>query len=282
MRYGDVLLELSSNMNNAYITVLNDDKYIYGLKVLHASLKKTDPKYRMYVLVPQDLAEEVVRKIQEIDVSVIRSESISIDDADASSNEKQYWNNTFFKLQIMNLVQFDKIVYIDSDMLVLNNLDALFDYPGLSATTGSKSAHPEYTEFNSGIMVIEPNTSEYERLIECIPPAIARKRAEGKGYGDQDVFNEYYKEWNTHSEHNFGEEYNATCSYIDALMKAKSYRELSRLNVIHYVGPDKIWNNSIYRNLRLIIRYIHEGRIYTAKAWWLYMRWMQKVKNARI
>lgn len=264
-------------MNNAYVTVINDNSYIPGLRVLFTSLKKTCPRYPMYVLVPHD-NEKVLDQIDESEFNCILSDSLYIDDTDASLNEKRYWNNTFFKLQIMNLTQFDKIVYIDSDMLVLNNLDNLFDFPGLSATTGSKSAHPEYTEFNSGIMVIDPNEEEYKKLLDCIEPAIERKKSEGKSYGDQDVFNEYYKDWNEHPEHNFGEEYNATYAYIDDLMKAKGYKKLNQLNVIHYVGPDKIWNNSLLRNIRLIVRYLHEGRIYTAKAWWLYMKYMRRIK----
>lgn len=246
---------------------------------MSSSLRRTKTNIPFFVVVPDGFDVELVKKIEGYCDGVIKVSDYKLSDDSKENNKFSYWNNTFFKLQIMKLTQFDKIVYIDSDMLVLNNLDKLFDFPGLSATTGSKSAHPEYTEFNSGIMVIEPNEKEYTKLISCVELAIDRKKKEGKGYGDQDVFNEYFKDWNDHPEHNFGEEYNATYAYIDDLMKAKRYTDLKQINVIHYVGPDKIWNNSVWKNLRLIIRYLHEGRIYTAKAWWLYMKWMKKVKN---
>ncbi len=263
-------------MKKAYISVITNKDYYDGLRIMAASLKDTGTKVPLYVVVPGDLDTDFVEMVKNCCDGII-----SVSDHDFSipykdENKTKYWNNTFFKLNIMNLTDFDKIIYIDSDMLVLNNLDSLFEYPGISATTGGKSAHPEYIEFNSGIMVIEPNKAEFDRLLECITPAIERKKSMDKGYGDQDVFNEFYKDWHDAPDHNFGEEYNALCAHVDTLMKAKGYKNLRQLSVLHYVGPDKIWNNSVWRNLRLIIRYIHEGRIYTAKSWWMYMKRMSK------
>ncbi len=266
-------------MEKAYITIVSNTEYVVGFRVMSRSLKKTGTDNRLYVCIPNDRIEEIKPLVEDFSDGIIGLENIEIGGDYKNENSKQYWNETFSKLQIMSLAEFEKVVYIDSDMLILNNIDALFEYPSISATTGGKSAHPEYIEFNSGLMVIEPDIKEYDKLIKCINPAIERKKTEGKGYGDQDVFNEYYKDWNEHVEHNFGEENNALCVHLDALMKAKGYKNLNQVNVIHYVGPQKIWNNSIQKNLRLIIRYIHERRFYTAKAWWLYMRWMKRVRH---
>lgn len=51
----------------------------------------------------------------------------------------QNWNKTFDKLKIFDLIEYDKLVYLDCDMMILANLDFLFEYPTFSAAWAGKS-----------------------------------------------------------------------------------------------------------------------------------------------
>lgn len=246
-------------MNYSYITAITNENYYKGLAVLIKSLKKVNVKYSINVMVPDSMDISLISKIQKLDIGIIKMPWISIPEVAEQENLSQNWNHTFFKLNIMRLTQFEKIIFVDADMLVLKNLDHLFNYPSISATTGGKSAHPEWNEFNSGLMIIEPNANEFEKLVSCIPSAISRKQSMGLGYGDQDVFNEYYPEWNTLPNHNIGEEYNAELSFLDALVKKHSLKSVLDVSVIHYIGFPKIWNKDFLTNLRNIHGSFHSG-----------------------
>lgn len=239
-------------MNYSYITTITNENYFKGLAVLIKSLKKVNSKYPINVMVPDSVDVSLLSKIQSLDIGIIKMPWVDIPYVAAKENLSQNWNQTFFKLNIMQLTQFDKVLFVDADMLVLKNLDHLFEYPSISATTGGKSAHPEWHEFNSGLMVIEPNTNEFQKLIDCIPSAILRKKSMNLGYGDQDVFNEYYPQWHELKDHDIGEECNAELSFLDALVKNHSLKSVLDVSVIHYIGFPKIWNKSFLTNIRNI------------------------------
>ena len=79
------------------------------------------------------------------------------------------------------------------------------------------------------------------------------------GYGDQDVFNEYYPEWDNLPNHNIGEEYNAELSFLDALVEKHSLKSVLDASVIHYIGYPKIWNKSFLTNIRNIHGALRSG-----------------------
>jgi len=60
------------------------------------------------------------------------------------------WN--YSKLRVWQVTDYDKLVFIDADFIILKKLDHLFYYPQLSASGNDKVL------FNSGIMVMQPNT----------------------------------------------------------------------------------------------------------------------------
>lgn len=256
----------------AYVSVITDYSYFVGLKVLYRSLLKTGTKIPFYVLIPTDADEKLKKKVSALGAKIIELDFLKIDKSDSENNLMKHWNDTFFKLNILKLTQFKKIIYLDSDMLIQKNIDSLFSYPSISATTGGKSEHPEWIEFNSGIMVISPDETVFDSLIAVVPAAIERKRKAGLGYGDQDVFNEYYHNWKNLEGHDFGELYNAEVVFLKGLMLKHSLKTLSEIYVLHYIGARKIWNNSLIQNLRLIYGCIREKRYYELKAYIIYWK----------
>lgn len=53
-------------------------------------------------------------------------------------------------------------MYLDSDILVVKNIDDLFERDELSA--GPEDLWPDF--FNSGVLVIEPSLKTFTRLVE--------------------------------------------------------------------------------------------------------------------
>jgi alpha-N-acetylglucosamine transferase len=76
------------------------------------------------------------------------------------------WALTLSKFEIFNLTQFDKIIYLDADIMMLKNIDHLFEYPHLTSALDGEyfNIWPDKPHFNAGILVIEPNSDEYKKL----------------------------------------------------------------------------------------------------------------------
>ena len=66
------------------------------------------------------------------------------------------------KLHAFRLVQFAKVVFLDSDLLFLHNADSLFQNGDGTHTDGP------WSPFNSGLVVIEPSQHAYETLLATV------------------------------------------------------------------------------------------------------------------
>ena len=152
-------------MNYTYITVLNSLNYLEGVKTLLYSLQKVKSKYPLVVVLPKGFDSTCQESIESWGAKVLYTDKIDLGDL-CLDNKRQYWNETFFKLCIFNLTEFDKIVYVDCDMIIRKNIDHLFEMEHITAVQGGKLIY-HWEDINSGLMVIKPNTIEFKELV-CI------------------------------------------------------------------------------------------------------------------
>lgn len=151
------------NSNYTYITLLSSKEYLWGVLTLNQSLQNVQSKYPLTVCLTEDVMDKKI-------INILNKEKInyiSIRKLSYKTNFKNTIANTASKIQIFNLYQFDKIVYIDSDVLVIKNIDNLFNYPNGSIVMWEKSKLGM-----SGLFVFTPNQKQsylyniYEYLIE--------------------------------------------------------------------------------------------------------------------
>lgn len=236
-------------MNRAYVTVLTNDAYILGVKVLKKSLDAVAPPRNgdipFVVLIPDDAGRNLPDELDAAGINYIQVKNF-----DASimqrENKVDYWNETLFKLKIFDLVQFDKIVYLDSDMIVFNNLDHLFELPHMSCVAAGQELHPDWVKLNAGLMVIEPNHEEYLGLEQLIEPVCQKCTAAGRGFGDQDIIQEYYNTvWFESDQLHLSSVYNTMLGYAGYLYKNGSISGLKDIYVYHFTGKEKPWRKSL-------------------------------------
>ncbi|XP_038717286.1 putative UDP-glucuronate:xylan alpha-glucuronosyltransferase 5 [Tripterygium wilfordii] len=94
-----------------------------------------------------------------------------------------YNEYNYSKLRLWQQTDYDKIMFIDSDLLVLKNIDKFFDYPQLSAAPNNKVL------FNSGLMLIEPSLCTFDNLMS------KTRRLNSYNGGDQGFLNEAFTWW---------------------------------------------------------------------------------------
>lgn len=240
------------NPNYAYVTIATSKSYLPGIMAMFLSLKKTGTIIPLYAMLPSDLINkemELCHRMKTNGINIIEyRESVHIPQQLIDSNENHgdsRFNHTFDKLLIFELTQFEKIVYIDADMYILQNIDCLFNYPHMSATVAGKSypGNESWIDLNSGCMSIIPQKGLIEQFQKHIPLLINIK----KTCGDQDVLQSYYSEWPKHPELNFGEKYGILAPYAKYYEKHLGYHYTQKVDdsksvaILHFIGEKKPW-----------------------------------------
>ena len=107
--------------NGAYATFLQGDNYLIGARVLFQSIKETKTKYPFVVMVTEEVTE-VARQILTMEGAIIK-EVTKV--SNPKSDEIRYqW--VYTKLRIWEFVEYDRIVFLDADIIVRTNIDELF------------------------------------------------------------------------------------------------------------------------------------------------------------
>lgn len=243
-----------SNNRYCYVTVLTNDRYLDGTITLALSIKKNKCKYPLQVIIPKD-KKALKEQLNKNKISYICMDNVVENTKEYIANDVSYWAETLFKLNIFRLTQYEKIVFLDSDMIIRKNIDKLFECPHMSASIAGKCIHPEWEGLNSGLMVIKPEIKDYERMITAIPDALRYVMKNGRGFGDQDVINYVYPDWSTHKELILSETFNA----MFGLGKTSYLKEIEKqgeIKILHFIGHNKPWNYPLISYIRYLTRLI--------------------------
>ncbi|MCC8146258.1 MAG: hypothetical protein LIO93_07440 [Bacteroidales bacterium] len=186
----------------------------------------------------EEVSDDSVRKLKKKNINVMFVERMNVPQWIIEVNREYkhpQWSNTFEKLSVFGLTDFDKIVFLDADMLILQNIDNLFELPHMSAVSAGKMfpGNEHWVTLNSGLMVIEPSLGLAERIMKTLDTWDRTLPV-----GDQDLIHEYYKDWPQQEKLHLSEEYNCFYSYMHYYLANKI---LSQIKVVHFIGIKKPW-----------------------------------------
>lgn len=270
---------------NAYITVMSTDSYLLGVLVLYKSLIKQNAKYPLYVLISEDVSLQSQNKLTSIGINLIHINSnIKLsEDIKKRNNNAGYsnWNNTLQKLNIFDFVQFEKLVYLDSDMIITTNIDELFDKPHMSAVIAGKlmPMNREWKDLNSGLMVIKPQKEESIKILSTLSTVSNKK----KYFGDQDLLQEYYDLWPNESKLHLDQKYNVFDANVDYYVSSCGYNcnftnpDDKTISVVHFVGKNKPWMESKAGKVRKILSLIKNKKINSLKIYITYYKLLNNI-----
>ncbi|KAJ6380214.1 hypothetical protein OIU76_016800 [Salix suchowensis] len=173
------------------------DNILYHQRVAYATVLHSSEAYVCGAIA---LAQSIIQKNSTRDLVLLHDSSLSpqslvglrsagwktkliqpIRSPFARKNSYNEWN--YSKLRLWQLTDYDKVIFIDADLIVLRNIDKFFAYPQLSA------APNDGVLFNSGIMVIEPSTCLFEEMMS------KRDKLFSYNGGDQGFLNEVFTWW---------------------------------------------------------------------------------------
>lgn len=121
------------------------------------------------------------------------------------------WSNpfhrgSFAKLAVLSLIQFRRVVVLDSDAVVLQNVDFLAGVPAPAFVYRFKCYGPKHKiwEMNSGMMVLRPDIAQHHRMVHLMNVSGAtiddghggnitlKQLAIGSDLGDQSVWRSFF------------------------------------------------------------------------------------------
>ncbi|GLU03093.1 hypothetical protein SLE2022_203110 [Rubroshorea leprosula] len=214
---GKVSIRHTGFSKRAYVTFLaGNGDYVKGVVGLAKGLRKANSAYPLVVAILPDVPEDH-REILRAQGCIIRE----IEPVYPPENQTQfalaYFVINYCKLRIWNFEEYSKMVYLDADIQVFDNIDHLFDTPdgyfyavtdcycekiwsySLQYSIGYCQQCPEKVTwpaelgsppslyFNAGMFVFEPSRLTYENLLETLqvtPPT---------PFAEQDFLNMFFQ-----------------------------------------------------------------------------------------
>lgn len=225
----------------AWLTFLSSNNYyIYLLLGLYKNLLDTSTKYPFYCGVTQEVNESTKAILKKVGINVIELNINSFSGAISKNitHTIEHYKKAFTKLALLDTLveeMFDKIVYLDTDISVLSNIDDLFDKLHMSAVADqapvvdkiAQEYKPGNSIFCSGLFVwdFKHNKGVGHNIIENLNN-LDMKIA----WHDQSVLNFYYNDWNKQTELHLSPAY--------CIMNSEDNFKActDEIKAIHYVG----------------------------------------------
>ncbi len=193
-------------MKHAYVTLVTNPDFALGALVLAKSLQRTGAKAPLLVLHTPAMDGEVSRlseqgcQLLKVDMLPLSEEfkqrhgrkNLHAAAPFDKGGKPEFHNplNNFLKLHLWNLEQYDKIVFLDADTLVLQNIDNLFDFPEFSGAPNLYESLDDMHRLNSGVFVAKPNAQTFDHMLKALDkPDIFWRRT------DQTFLQHYFPNW---------------------------------------------------------------------------------------
>lgn len=143
----------------AWTTLLTTTDYLQSVLLLNASLKRVGSKYPLVVIVSDDIAMEVIP-----DLEAKNCLYYIVPNLQRMYTKRLFSIDMLMKFYSFELTEYDKVCYLDGDILVLKNCDFVFNYRAPAAKyLGWDNRRPIHTSEERGqlageMMVLKPGT----------------------------------------------------------------------------------------------------------------------------
>ncbi|OMJ15160.1 Glycogenin-1 [Smittium culicis] len=254
-----------NNLNAAYATLVTNDSYVNAALVLAHSIRSTDTKYKLLCLATEsNISPSNLSRLKNSFDSLINVNTLTSNNTQGLQLlERPDLADTYTKIQLWNPDLFpncDSICYLDSDILVLQNLDTIFQRYYIYSQDldscnpkmhGLISAAPDMGWpdcFNSGVMLIHPNTSTFSDLVNLVTndQNLINSNSNGLSFdgADQGLLNHYFSDWSSSpANYRLSFTFNVTGSQFYSYTPAIIYNQ-SKIKLVHFAGQKKPWTYS--------------------------------------
>ncbi|KAH7446028.1 hypothetical protein KP509_01G033600 [Ceratopteris richardii] len=253
---------ISSRGSRAYVSFLaGDGNYVKGVIALAKSLRRVQSAYPFIVAVLEDVPEEHRELLRWNGCHVRPIDKINLSGIEDVNYAQPHYVINYSKLRIWLFEDFEKLIYLDADVAVFDNIDHLFDLPSgrfyavqdcFCATTWSHTPQykvkycqqspeskpwprslgpPPPAYFNAGMFVFEPGKFIFEQMMYMLLSTPLTPFAE------QDSLNAFFSDMYTP----LPMHYNLILAML--LYHPEKVPDIGKIKVVHYCVPgSKPWS----------------------------------------
>ncbi len=162
-------------MNYAVVTYLCNDKFLHGALALVSSIRRNSPKllltYKTVCICLEDVSAHSERLLVKAGYEVFRYASTEYLYSNRTDFTDRYRNKSwmmFTKLRIFCLVEFDKIIYLDADVIVRGDVLPLLEYHPPLCAYSDQDAPLDRGGLSAGVLVLQPCLNAFARICSSL------------------------------------------------------------------------------------------------------------------
>ena len=253
-------------LDKCYVSCLTNDRDIKGVLTINYQLVKHNCEYPFFCLCTKDVSTQ--------SRDILNNSNIFIIDVDFHNHLKSFniqeykinnlYTASYYVIFFIFLIKVQKIVYLDAGVLILQNIDHLFNKDTShntmfmsndlhmvqteTANTSTNTSNKQFTlindlnKFNSGVIICEPNSVLFDQLINHIK--ISSLEDIQNWHSDHTLFNLFHEQHIIHI-HALDHIYNMIFNSIHFFVNNNIVKE-EDIHIIHYTLLPKPWSNNAY------------------------------------
>ena len=229
----------------AYVTLVTNADYAVGAAALLHSIALTGTSADRVVLYTGAVTEAMLAPVAALGARLVRTELLPTSDAFNEAHGRARLHgaapftkgdkppfhtplDNFAKLRLWQMEEYERVVFLDADTLMLQNCDKLFGYPEFCAAPNVYESLADFHRMNSGVFVAQPSVSTFDAMLAMLdqPGAFWRRT-------DQTFLQAFFPDW-----HGLPVTFNML-QYVWFAMPA--LWDLSQIRILHY-QYEKPWD----------------------------------------
>ncbi|RUS13777.1 glycosyl transferase family 64 domain-containing protein [Endogone sp. FLAS-F59071] len=243
-----------TSMRQAYASFLCDQEMISAARVLVHSIRQQDTVRDIVILVLPYVPEDARQALIALGSKIVEIEEVPFPFNATQANKGINKSCRYSKLHLWELTDYDKLIYLDADTMVVGKIDELFDYPGTCQGSLKRCVSSWFrssfllfplfslaliefsavmdmgTTMNTGVFVMKPSRATYDNMMSVY------LTAPSYNHGDQGFLNWYF---NFTSGRTMSGVYNVMSKYKDF---ASGKALLNGARVLHFTSETKPWS----------------------------------------
>ena len=207
---------------NAWATLLTQEAYLVGVIALQRSLQQQQSQWPLVVMVTPVISETQREQLRAEGCRVVEITPLYPESGLSQHYASAQFGEVWSKLRVWGLTDYQRIVFLDADMLAVRNMDELFDLPlaeghiaachacrcnpnkieSYPASWQPEACHYTWQErneqppealdlyLNGGFLVLTPNVEMAQHLVDKVEGIADLSRYP---FSEQDLLNEVFE-----------------------------------------------------------------------------------------
>ena len=192
---------------HAYVTLVTNADYATGAAALIRSIRATGTEADIVVLHTGGVGAADVARLGALGARMIGTDLLPTSDTFNRAHARDRLHaaapftkggkppfhtplDNFAKLRLWQLTDYDRVVFLDADTLMVRNCDKLFGYPEFCAAPNVYESLADFHRMNAGVFVARPSAETFDAMLAALDrPGVFWRRT------DQTFLESFFPDW---------------------------------------------------------------------------------------